>query len=228
MAATDLLQWLSDYLVQFGTGVLFVVCVLETAIFVGLILPVGGLIAVSAMLASRGVLDPASVILAAFSGALIGDQLGFAVGRWFVATTRPPKAGRISRLWAGAIGRTDSLIRGRGLLGISVARTVPFVRTIMPWFAGRSGVSWARFTIYDFFGILLWGTVYIGGGFLAGMGWRTIAGQFGEGAGAVVVGALMLIFLLAGRRPFRRLLERRRGPRSPAGPRRTKRSRPPV
>ena len=214
MPALDLLQWLSDYLVRFGTGVLFVVCVLETAIFIGLILPVGGLIAVSAMLASRGLLDPMDVIAAALVGAVVGDQLGFAAGRWFVARSRPPK-GKIARVWSAAISRTDTLLRRHGLLGITVARTVPFVRTIMPWFAGRSGVSWGRFTLYDLCGIFLWGTVYIGGGFLAGEGWQRVADQFGEGAGAVVVALLVLIMTFAGRGPFRRFMERRKRPRPP-------------
>jgi membrane-associated protein len=215
MPASDLLQWLSGYLVQFGTGILFVVCVLETAIFVGLVLPVGGLIAVSAMLASRGVLEPQAVIAAAISGAILGDQLGFAVGRWFVATSKPPK-GRISRVWAAAIGRTESLIRNRGLIGISVARTTPFVRTIMPWFAGRSGITWLRFTIYDLCGILLWGVVYIGGGFLAGMGWNRVAVQYGEEAGALLLGIILLAILLIFRGPFQRFFHRRRRTRPAA------------
>lgn len=186
MPESDLLLWLSAHLVALGPGVLFVTCLLETAIFAGLVLPVGALIAFAAMLASRGLMDPGQVVAAAFFGALIGDQLGFVVGRWFVSGARPPQ-GKVARIWRGAMAQTEALIRERGLVGISVSRAIPFARTIMPWFAGRSGVAWGRFFLFDLLGVTLWGSIYIGGGFLAGEGWRQLAGLFGEVVGGVVI-----------------------------------------
>jgi membrane-associated protein len=196
MPASDLLLWLSVHLVRLGPGVLFAVCLLETAIFAGLILPVGALIAFASMLASRGVLDPMEVVFVAILGAFTGDQLGFVVGRWFVLKSRPPR-GRIARIWRGAMQRTEALVHDHGLFGISAARAVPFVRTIMPWFAGRSGVGWGRFVLFDLLGVLLWATIYIGGGFIAGRGWQRVAAEFGELAGAVLLslGIVAVVFL---------------------------------
>jgi membrane-associated protein len=196
---SELLYWLSDYLVALGPGVLFVVCLLETAVFAGLVLPVGALIAFAAMLAARGLMDPGQIITAALAGAFVGDQVGFAVGRWFLTGARP-RAGRITRIWRTALARTEKLVRRRGLLGVTAARGIPFVRTIMPWFAGRSGITWGRFLVFDFLGVLLWGTIYLGGGFLAGEGWRQVAGRFGETAGvvALLVGIGLFMVLTAG------------------------------
>jgi len=205
MGQSDLLQWLGQHLVALGPGVLLVTCLLETAIFAGLVLPVGALIAFAAMLASRGVMDPAHVASAALVGALIGDQLGFAVGRWFIPSARPPSSGGIGRVWRGALTQTEALVHGRGLLGITVSRAIPFVRTLMPWFAGRSGVAWRRFVVYDFLGVLLWGTIYIGGGFLAGESWRRLAGLFGEIVGGFLI-AILAIAVIA----FARVWVRRR------------------
>lgn len=192
-----LLQWLGGYLLALGPGVLLVTCLMETAIFAGLVLPVGALIAFAAMLASRGLMDPAHIAIAALSGALIGDQIGFAVGRWFASGARPPGGEDAARVWRGALRQTQALVQERGLLGIAVARTIPFVRTLTPWFAGRSGVPWVRFALFDAIGVFLWGAIYIGGGFLAGEGWRQLAGLFGEIVGAVVVllvaGAVILV-----------------------------------
>jgi membrane-associated protein len=211
MLESELLQWLAGHLVALGPGVLLVVCLLETAVFAGLVLPVGALIAFAAMLASRGLMDPTQIILAALTGALIGDQVGFWVGRWFVAGPRP-RGSRITRLWRRALAGTESLIRRRGLVGVSLARAIPFVRTIMPWFAGRSGIRWGRFLLFDLVGLALWGSIYIGGGFLAGEGWRQVAGRFGETAGlAVLIGALLL-FILVTRGIGLRLIRRRRQP----------------
>jgi len=186
-----------------GPGLLFFVCVMETAIFAGLILPVGALIAFAALLSARGVFEPQDVVVVALAGALVGDQIGFVVGRWFVSRARPP-IGSIGRLWRTALVRTESLVRERGLLGVTVARGIPFVRTMMPWFAGRSGIRWSRFLLFDSLGILLWATIYIGGGFLAGQGWQRVAAEFGEWAGGLLLAAAILACLVAARRWARR------------------------
>jgi membrane-associated protein len=206
----ELLLWLSGHLVALGPGVLFVVCLLETAVFAGLVLPVGALIAFAAMLATRGLMDPAQIAMVAVVGAVIGDQIGFALGRWFV-TGAKPRGGRVRQIWNGALYRTEKLVRRRGLVGVSVARVIPFVRTIMPWFAGRSGIPWGRFFAFDLLGVLLWGSVYLGAGFLAGEGWRQIAGRFGEAVGvAAVVLGVALVALVTRRLVLPAIRSRRR------------------
>lgn len=208
MLGSELLYWLAGYLVSLGPGVLFVTCLLETAVFAGLVLPVGALIAFAAMLASRGLMDPTEIALAAVFGALIGDQVGFSVGRWFVARARP-RSGRIVRVWRTALARTESLVRRRGLIGVTVARAIPFVRTIMPWFAGRSRISWGRFLFFDILGVLLWASIYVGGGFLAGRGWSQLALRYGETAGAIAVALVVIVVMIMTRGVALRLLRRR-------------------
>jgi membrane-associated protein len=217
MPGTDLLNWLAARLVTLGPGVLFVICLLETAVFAGLILPVGALIAFAAMLASRGLFQPEEVIAVALLGALSGDQVGFVVGRWFVAGARPPR-GDIARIWHRALARAEGLIHRRGLLGITASRAIPFVRTVMPWFAGRSGVGWGRFLLFDVFGVMLWGLIYIGGGFVACEGWRQVSGEFGEIAGAVLAIIVVLAFVLVAPSWSWRILRRSRAERAVSEP----------
>jgi membrane-associated protein len=199
LVQSDILHWLATHLVRLGPGVLLAICLVETAIFAGLILPVGALIAFAALLSARGVFDPAHVVLAALFGALIGDQLGFLVGRRFVFRARPLD-GRIARLWSGALVRTEALVRRHGLLGVTTARAIPFVRTLMPWFAGRSGTSWPRFLLFDLLGVLLWGAIYLGGGLVAGYGWEHMAQRYGEVAALVLLAVGLAAGLLLARR----------------------------
>jgi membrane-associated protein len=208
-----LLYWLGERLVRVGPGLLFALCLLETAVFIGLAIPVGALIGVAALLAARGVFDFTDVALAATTGAIVGDQIGFAIGRWFVPTGRPAR-GTISGLWQGALRRTEALVRQRGLIGVSAARAIPFVRTIMPWFAGRSGMAWGRFTLFDLIGIALWAAVYLGGGYAAGYGWRTGVDRFGEMGGGALLLLAVIVALIGARAWTRHLLRRRRSRRS--------------
>jgi membrane-associated protein len=100
-------------------------------------------------------------------------------------------------------------VRRHGLLGVSAARAIPFVRTIMPWFAGRSRITWGRFILFDVLGVLFWATIYVGGGFLAGEGWRQMAARYGETAGAVAVALAVVAFLLITRKLAMRALRQR-------------------
>jgi membrane-associated protein len=213
----DLLAWLADHLYRLGPGVLFAVCMLETAVFIGLVLPVGALIAFAALLSASGLFSPGEVAFAAIAGAIVGDQAGYALGRWFGVRSRPP-TGPISRLWAGTMERTGKLFRRYGLLAVPPARATPFVRTVMPWFAGRSGMRWPRFFLFDLIGIALWATVYVGGGFLAGYGWRQAADEFGEIAGALLLVLGGIVILVLGRMWFRRWIIRRRADGPTASP----------
>lgn len=202
---SSLLEWILAVLVRYGPAVIFIACLLETAIFAGLLVPVGATIGFSAMLASRGVLETPEVIAAALTGALAGDQIGYFFGRLFQRMSRP-RDGRLARLWIETLTHAQRLLDGRGVIGVALARGIPFVRTIMPWVVGRSGIGWPRFTAADVLGVGFWGLIYIGGGFAAGMGWREVAQEYGEAAGAVIALLLLGAFVLlsGGRGPFRR------------------------
>jgi membrane-associated protein len=219
---SELLHWLSAHLVRLGPEVLFAACLLETAVFAGLVLPVGALVGFAAMLATAGVFEPVHVVVAASLGALAGDQIGFVTGRWFFTGAKPPR-GDVRRIWSGALSRTDGLVRKRGMVGVMIARATPFARTVMPWFAGRSGMRWWTFLAFDILGVVLWSTIYVGGGFLAGAGWRRIAARHGETVGAILLAVVLLALLVFlsgwfrrrfGRRPKRS--DPRPGPGTPA------------
>lgn len=199
MDESALFDWLVEILTRHGPVVLFVACMLETTLFIGLIIPVGGLIAFSSMLSSRGVFSPEAVALSALVGAFLGDQLGFFIGRKF-RNSATPGGGRLKKLWIGSVEGASRLLRGRGSAGIALARGIPFVRTIMPWLVGRSEIRYRTFLPFDLLGVGLWGAIYVGGGFLAGEGWREVAREFGELAGAIVAGLLLIALILITRR----------------------------
>ncbi|HWV58563.1 MAG TPA: VTT domain-containing protein [Longimicrobiales bacterium] len=217
---SEIFNFIAGYLVRFGPVVLFFACMLETAIFAGLVLPVGALIAFSAMLSSRGVFEPWSVAVAAAAGALVGDQLGFAVGRFLIRAAGPARG--VARVWSAALKYTEALIIGRRHAGIVIGRVIPFVRTVLPWFAGRSGVTWPRFFVFDLAGVVIWAVIYVGGGFAAGEGWRQVADQYGEIAGGILAIAALIVFVVLNRRVAQRLTRSRRPMAeadTPVGPR---------
>ena len=120
----------------------------ETAIFVGLLVPAEATVLVAAFLAGRGVFAVEAIFAAAFAGGLIGDQIGYLLGR-FGGARIAARGGRLGRLWRRYEQATGALFRRRSALAVTLARFISFVRTLMPWFAGMTGMSYGRFLVYE-------------------------------------------------------------------------------
>ena len=78
-----ILEFLVPYLQQFGYPTLFLITFLETSAFLGLIAPGETIIVLCGFYAYRDVLDPWAVGGIAIAGAVLGDQVGYLLGRTY-------------------------------------------------------------------------------------------------------------------------------------------------
>ena len=133
------------------------------------------------VLAAVGRLELAGVIAAGATGAIIGDNVSYLVGR---RVGRPILDRRFSGEQARArLGRVQRLLRTRGPEIIIVARFVPGGRTAATLTAGITRMAWVRrflpFTI------------------VAGVVWATYAGLLGYLGGRLFVDRPLLGLLVA-------------------------------
>lgn len=110
---------------------------------------------------ATGDLSLPQVGAAALSGAVLGDQAGFALGRRGGAAVMA----RVEHSAAGAAG----IARARALLGSWGDAAVFFTRWLFsaagPWInlaAGAAGHGWRRFTLWGTLGETVWVGAYIG------------------------------------------------------------------
>jgi membrane-associated protein len=173
----------------------------ETAMMIGLLVP-GELVAVAAgVLAGRSRVPLPAVMAAAAAGAIVGDAVGYVVGR------RNPEAlsKRFSRpRWV----RTRDYLKQRGLPAIFLARFTPFARSVMPPVAGAARVGFRRFLALSAASGILWGcgSVLLGY-FAASQAARSLLWA-GIGA-AVLLGAILGVGVLSRRRKSRSSRDRR-------------------
>ncbi len=160
--------------------------------------------------AAAGDLVLFEVALYAYAGAVLGDQTGFAIGRY----GGTPVAERLAR----APARRAVLDRARGVVdrhgGLGVFFSTWAVAPLGPWVnfvAGATGLSWARFAVWDTLGELIWVTLYVGLGYGFASQVETLATAMGNLSGllaavAVACGAVLWIrgALRAGRGALRR------------------------
>ncbi|HSJ24641.1 MAG TPA: dephospho-CoA kinase [Longimicrobiales bacterium] len=181
-----LLHDIVQLLLRIGPWIVFFVTAAETAVFLGLLLPSGAAVLVAAFLADLGYFDVGDVLLATLLGGFTGDQIGYVLGR-FGGRRVAAHDGFIGRMWRRHEARAILLFRQRSLLSVTLARFIAFVRTLMPWFAGMSGMSYPRFLAYDVLGVLGWGVGSVTAGYMAGRSWHVMAGALGTFSTVVVL-----------------------------------------
>lgn len=175
-----------------GPWVVFLVTASETAFFIGLLIPAEATVLVAGFLADQGYFELEHVLLATVAGGLVGDQIGYLLGR-YGGRRVAASTGRVGRLWRRYERAASALFRRRSILAVSLARFVSFVRTLMPWFAGMGKMPYGRYLFYDFLGVTGWGVLSVLAGYAAGRSWDAVAGAFGVVSSALIV--LLLLFL---------------------------------
>lgn len=135
------------------------------------------------------------VVLAAYLGAVLGDQAGFFIGR-FGGT---PLVERIARTpgRAAVLTRAHRVVDQYGSIGVffSTWLTAP----LGPWvnfIAGATGLGWARFAIWDILGETIWVSVYVGLGMLFAQNISLVADIVGNVVGLLVAVAVAVVMIL--------------------------------
>ncbi len=172
----------------------------EAALFIGFVLPGETSVIVAGVVASKGHVNIALLIGLVILSAIIGDSVGYEVGRrygdWLL---RLP----VMRKRQAALHRALEGLAQRGPLYVFIGRFTAFLRAVMPGLAGLSGMRYRRFLLANALGGVAWGTAYSLLGYYAGGALSTIE-TYSTWAGiallVVIVGGYLAIHLLRRRR----------------------------
>jgi membrane protein DedA with SNARE-associated domain len=127
----------------------------ETAILLGLIVPGEVAMVFAGILAGRGALSLPALIVAATVGAVLGDAVGWFVGRrWGVGVLARWRFTR--RTVVRRMDRARGFFDRHGGKAIFLGRFVGGVRTFIPVAAGVAHVPYRRFVVWDVPASLAW------------------------------------------------------------------------
>jgi membrane-associated protein len=185
-AAVDTLVRLPAWLVLM---LAFVLPALEASTFAGLVVPGEIAVLIGGVVAHAGALPLWAVVVAAIAGAVLGDQVGYLVGRRYGPRLTDRMPARVRR--SGDVGRTLDLLRRRGAPAVALGRWVAVLRALVPGLAGMSGMRRLPFTVANLLGGALWATTVAVLGYLAGASYRALEHRLGLG-GEVLLGVLVL------------------------------------
>jgi membrane protein DedA with SNARE-associated domain len=165
---------------ELGYGMLFGVLLLEYA---GLPVPGETVLLGAVVLAGAGHLALPLVVIIAVAAAILGDCLGYVIGR---------RGGRLLLLKPGPfvarrhrmLHRAEDFFARYGEAAVFLSRWVPCARYLTPLTAGAAEMTWHRFLFFNVVGGIVW---------VASL--TAVAAQFGP-AGAATVSGLGLFIAL--------------------------------
>ena len=163
---TEIVDWLRPAFTTAGYAIVPVAMFLESAAFLGVLIPGDVILAVAGVYAGRGEMSVPIVIALGIAGALAGEMTGFLVGRRYgrSAVDHLPFADRIGRKVDRA---TDSIHANAGKT-IVVGRFATGVAGIVPFAAGMADVSTKTFVLYSVPLVAGWATGVVLLGVLVG------------------------------------------------------------
>ena len=178
------LEHLPDLVASYGLIAIFVVILLESA---GVPLPGETMLLTGAVLAGNGKgLNIYAVVAVAATAAIIGDNLGFWVGRrWGLRFLL--RYGRYVRLDERKLKLGQFLFLRHGGKIVFFGRFVALLRTFAALLAGANNYDARRFFFYNATGGIVWAITMGFLGFMFGQQVENILGPVGLGALAVVV-----------------------------------------
>ena len=184
LAMPESLQWFADLYATHGYWVLFVGIMLENA---GIPLPGETALLAAAFLSSPesgGHLHLWTVMIVAASGAIVGDNLGYWVGRHW-ARERINRGKRFLFLTPSRVQRAERYFDKYGALTVFFGRFVALLRIVAGPAAGVAGMPWGRFFIANAAGAIVWAAAISLIGYYAGGAWEALHRWLGNAAWAI-------------------------------------------
>ncbi|OMH27644.1 hypothetical protein BKD30_03075 [Tersicoccus phoenicis] len=164
----------------------------EDALFIGFVIPGETAAIIGGVIASRGHVGLPVMIAVVVFAAVLGDTIGYEVGRLLGARAL---AHRSLRRHRPKLDRAQDLLRRRGGGAVFLGRFTAFFRAVMPALAGTARMPYRRFLLFNAAGGIIWGTAAVTLGFLAGNSYRAVAHTAGT-ATAVVVALVVVVAVI--------------------------------
>jgi membrane protein DedA with SNARE-associated domain len=157
----QLVAGLEQFVRAYGAAAVLVIITLEAF---GLPLPGETLLIFSAALAGRGEMSLPALLICAWAGAVIGDNIGYLIGRTLGRAAIARFGARIG-LTEPRFAWIEGLFARYGAFTVMFARFFNVLRQLNGIVAGTLGMSWWRFLVCNAIGAALWVLTWMLGAF---------------------------------------------------------------
>jgi membrane-associated protein len=157
----------------------------------------------AAVLASQGKLQIWLVILIGITSAIVGDNIGYGLGRWLGRDVLEAK-GPFRRRRIEVIAAGDRFFARHGPKAVFLARWIALIRFAAAWLAGINKMRFREFFMWNALGGITWGVTYGLVGYFLGTAAANLITRFG------IYAAIAILVLIIAGYVFVKVRERRR------------------
>jgi membrane protein DedA with SNARE-associated domain len=212
--------WINDLVTNYGYVIVALLVGIES---IGVPVPGETALVAAALFASQGHLNAWGIAAVAIVGAVVGDNVGYWVGRrWGHRLTKMPGVRRIYDERRLAVA--DRFFSKHGFLAVFLGRFVALLRIFAGPLAGMHQMAWPRFLVANGLGAIVWVGAVVG--ITVALGDRALAliqrsGYIGLALVVLLAAALVVRHIRGTRREQlegQRLLQEAPGAVDPDGP----------
>jgi membrane protein DedA with SNARE-associated domain len=201
---------LASPLQHYGLWAIFFLVLVEDF---GIPVPGETVIIAASIYAGSGRLNVVAVGVVAFVAAVLGDNIGYGIGR-FGGRRLVDRWGKYVFLTPERLDKAEEFFDRQGAKIITIARFIEGLRQANGIIAGISKMHWLRFIAYNALGAGLWVGTWVSIGYFAGQHINTIYSVITRYSLYVAIAAVVVIVALIARHVMRK---RRRALRAAAG-----------
>jgi membrane protein DedA with SNARE-associated domain len=210
-ALPGFLNALASPLNHYGVWAILLLVLLEDF---GIPVPGETVLIAAAVFAGSGRLNVVAVGVVGFAAAVLGDNIGYAIGR-FGGRALVDRWGRYVFLTPERLDKTEAFFNRHGGKIIVIARFVEVLRQANGIIAGITEMRWLRFVAFNALGAALWVGTWVSFGYFAGQHITTIYGVITRySLYAAIAAAVLIVAWIA----YRMRMRMRHRPTAAAGP----------
>lgn len=186
----DKVVYIVTLLGHWGYLVFFLAAFLESAAFMGLIVPGESMVILAGVIASQGYLDIGDCVAVVSLGAVLGDSAGYALGA-VLGRGYFERHGRLLFIRQKHVEKTEEYFRLHGGKTVFFGRFIGIFRAMAPFVAGMSRMRYGRFFAFNVAGGVAWSATFVLLGYFFGHSWKLIETWTGRAGMFVLFVALV-------------------------------------
>ncbi|MET9022775.1 bifunctional DedA family/phosphatase PAP2 family protein [Actinopolymorpha sp. NPDC004070] len=171
--------------------VVFALPALESSAFVGFVFPGEIALILGGVLAFENRVSLAAVLLAGIGGAVVGDSVGYLIGRRYGRSLLEGTLGRLVN--HKHFDRAERYLAARGGKAVFLGRFTAALRVMIPGLSGMARMHYPKFAAFNIAGGVAWGGMCVLLGYVGGSSWRHVEHL----ASRIGLGVLVVVVLLA-------------------------------
>ncbi len=173
-------SWLGNWLFLFLS---FIECIP----FLGAVFPGGTLVSIGGFFAAQGYFNVWDIIIFSSVGAVLGDYLGYSLGRW-----GRPWLKEKNIIKPELMEKSEKFFHKYGNMGLLWGRFVGATRAIVPFSAGASHMKHRSFLLWNILGAIIWAFFNVGIGYFSGNIIAMVVHKWSQKFGLIIVGLVLI------------------------------------